>query len=118
MEVEFYCSDAGNNYVGDAIEELPAKAAKKITRVLDRLEKYGAYALMTVTDQCIKLKGYLNLYELRILCEKVWYRIIFTIKKTTCWLLHFFIKKGNKTPEREIKTALARSNVLNLKLGF
>ena len=54
--------------------------------------------------------------ELIIDFNKIRYRIFCVIRETTCWLLHFFIKKSPNTPSREIKTALMRAKELDLFL--
>jgi len=47
------------------------------------------------------------LYELRI-SGRVEIRILYTVKNGEYYLLHAFKKKTQKTPSREIKTALDR----------
>lgn len=48
-----------------------------------------------------------GLYELRI-SGKISMRIFYTVHKREYYLLHAFKKKGQKTPSRELKTALDR----------
>ncbi|KKQ32252.1 MAG: hypothetical protein US48_C0029G0001, partial [Candidatus Levybacteria bacterium GW2011_GWA2_37_36] len=52
-----------------------------------------------------------KLYELRI-SGKVAVRIFYTIKNGEYYLLHAFKKKSQKTPAKELKTALDRMGEL------
>ena len=115
MEIDFYCSSGGTYHVKEFIEELPPKTVKKITRQLELLEKYG-FSFLTQSGTMKKLQGY-DIYEIVIDFNKVFYRIFCVIRNATCWLLHMFIKKGNSTPLREIKTALSRLKDLDLQLA-
>lgn len=114
MEIQYYCSSGGTNYVGDFIMVLPVKAAKKVRRRLGLVTKYGIN-FMTHSGTVKKLHGY-DLYEIVINFNKVFYRIICSIKNGICWLLHMFTKKSNNTPIREIRTAVQRSRDLDIQL--
>lgn len=111
MEVRFWTSSNTRNYVGEFIEDLPAKTKKKIIRQLKLLEKYGRQFI-----DMKKLQGY-DLYEITIYFNNVGYRIFCVMRDTVCWLLHMFTKKTNDTPQREINTALGRARDLDLHLA-
>lgn len=114
MEVEFYTSASGRNYVGDFIAVLPAKTIKKVYRQLELVEKYGLSMHSKVVK---KLQGY-DLYEIIIDFNRVCYRIFCVVRNTTCWLLHMFAKKTPNTPKKEINTALERTKSLDYSLSI
>lgn len=115
MEVESFRSSSGKDYVGEAILGLPAKAQKKVIKRLNMLNQYG-FGFITHSGYVKKLKGY-DLYEVKIDFNKISYRILFSIRDTTCWLLNMFIKKRQKTPLNEIDTALQRSKRLDFSMN-
>lgn len=88
------------------IFKLQKPAKSKITRYIELLEDYGFNLKMPYSKRITA-----NLYELRIHRQQE-IRIFYTIKRET--LLHGFIKKTNKTPQREIETALNRLNNLDI----
>lgn len=90
------------------IFKLQKPAKSKITRYLELLEDYGFNLKMPYSKMVTA-----NLYELRIHGQQE-VRIFYTINNGTAFLLHGFIKKTNKTPVREIKTALNRLNNLDI----
>lgn len=116
MEVEFYCSSNGTNYVKDVIMDQPPKVVKKIWRQLNRVEKYNLNFL-TRAGVMKKLHGY-ELWEIIVNFGNICYRIFCVIREKTYHLLHMFIKKSNSTPYKEIKTALNRAADLDYKLSF
>ncbi len=107
MEVEYWLSSSGRNYVGEFLDEAPAKARKKIDRSLDRLKGYGLIPLLQ-SREAAKLHGY-ELYELIVDFNRVFYRIFFIVRRGICYLVHGFIKKSNSTPKKEIETGLGRT---------
>lgn len=106
MTVDFWENPSGRSPVEEFIESLPLKAQKKIVKILELLEKHDTKLMFS--GYMKKLKGY-DLYELRIVFSKVYYRILFVIIDSACILLHAFTKKSDDTPVREIETALARA---------
>lgn len=112
MDIKFGKSSSGGEYVKEFIKNInDAKTQAKIVKHLELLE--GHDLLSAIKAQLIaKLHGY-NLYEIVIDYNKVFYRILCSIKQPTCWLLHMFKKKKNSTPLVEIKTALQRSILIN-----
>lgn len=108
LTIEFWEVSSGNSPVVDRIESLPIKAKEKVYWVIKLLRKRGT-ALM-YTKFMTKLEGF-DLYELRVLFQGIWYRILFIIKNSIACLLHMFEKEGNRTPIREIKKALVRAEL-------
>ena len=94
----------------------PAKAIKTIYRQLKRV---GDYELNFLVHAGIikKLKGY-AIWEIIIDFNNVCYRIFCVIRNAVLCLVHGFIKKSNRTPAREIKTALSRIRDLDYKLSL
>ena len=119
MEVEFYCSAGGENYVGSFIDSLlDKKAAKKIIRRLESVEEHGI-SILTHSGTMRKIHNYRNgIFEIKIDFNNVFYRITYVIRAGTCWLLSIFAKKDNKTPLQQIRTALQRAKDLDLSLGL
>ena len=89
--------------VGRFISQQETKAKDKISQKLESIEKYGTTSLGMEHFQ--KLHGH-DIYEVRIRYDKKFFRLFGTIKNSTLWLLHAFMKKSDDTPPREIKTTL------------
>jgi phage-related protein len=106
MEIELWQAESGRCPVKDFLKNLDGKTFKKIERYLGLLKEHGL-TLAGMVDFFGKLSGY-NLYELKCRSNKIFVRIFCGISGQTCWLLHGFLKKSNKTPKREIETALNR----------
>ncbi|MBP7785928.1 type II toxin-antitoxin system RelE/ParE family toxin [Patescibacteria group bacterium] len=102
-KILYYKTD-NNNPVKDFINNLDIKTNAKILKILHYMKNYG---LESVSAYIKKLSGS-PLWEIRIL-GKTNVRIIFALyEKGTIWVLHGFIKKTNKTPRIELKTAMER----------
>ena len=78
----------------------------KYTRLTDLLEKFGSQLPMPYSK---KINN--QLFELRIRGQQE-VRIFYTTHKGQLILLHGFIKKTQKTPVREIETAMMKLKVL------
>ena len=93
--------------VKDFIDKLPVKSQTKVYNTLELLAEFG---LTLGLPHAKKISG-TPLWELRILGEKS--SRFFYIAKTgrSFLLLHGFAKKSQKTPPKEIKTALARLKI-------
>lgn len=96
MQIEYHIE------VGNFIHHLPKQAQAKIIRVITLLEKYGQHLTMPHVKKITP-----NLYELRSR-GKPEVRLFFTFTGHRAYLLHGFIKKTQKTPTKEIKTAQNR----------
>ena len=101
--VNFYLDHRGNNPVGDFLDK--NKDTKvKATIIIKNIIEYG---LSSALPHIKKLTG-LPLWEIRIL-GKSSARIFYVNKsRNQIILLHAFKKKTNKTPQKEINTALRR----------
>ena len=105
-EIDFYEDNRGNSDVADFIKELREKSRtskearinfNKVVAYIDILEEMGTW----IGEPFAKyLDG--EIWELRPLNN----RILFAgYKNNTYVLLHHFLKKTNKTPQREIDRA-------------
>ena len=104
-EIKYYNSKPKFSPIYDFIKGLDKNTKGRILRVLDMLEDFG----LNLGGKFVKkIKG-TNLWELRIFGEKS-VRIIYIAQQYhTFLLLHGFIKKTQKTPDKELKIALQRS---------
>lgn len=105
-EIELYKKTNGKIPVKDFIDNLNPKMKAKALHDISLLEKHGS----NLTEPYVKaLKGKRNkgLYELRIRHSNDIGRIFyFTFLNDKFVLLHGFIKKSMKTPNKEIEKAL------------
>ena len=92
------------NPVKDFIDSLPTQNKTKIFRLFQTIEEYG---LNSVLPHIKKLSN-TSLYELRILGKDSIRIIYLTPNKQNIVILHGFIKKTQKTPQKELNTALKR----------
>lgn len=99
MQISFYQSDRGENYVGDFIRNLDDKTKNIIQTKLETWEKYD------VRTDFKKLKGYRDLYQIRIGA----FRTLCTFSGDICCLLHIFRKTSNETPKKELTIASNRA---------
>lgn len=104
-DVEFYQKENGDIPVMDFLLSLQPKMRAKAYSEIELLKKHGA----NLREPYVKsIKGGKNkgIYELRIKLASDISRIFyFSFKQNTFVLLNGFIKKGNKTPERELERA-------------
>lgn len=101
-KVKFFQTARGSYPVKDFILEQERTIQIKIAQSIDLLRDYGPYLKPPYIK---KLQS--HLYELRI-SGKVAVRIFYTLSDSEYYLLHAFQKKEQKTPTRELKTALDR----------
>lgn len=102
--IEYFTSTAGKIPVKDFIDELPEKYQTKVFNTFELLQEFG---LLIGSSRIKKFSG-TPLWELRLLGEQS-LRFIFLVKPNKKFLLlHGFVKKTNKTPRQELKTALKR----------
>jgi len=102
--IDYFETASNKSPVKDFIDKLPVKSQTKAYNTLELLAEFG---LTLGLPHAKKISG-TPLWELRILGEKS--SRFFYIAKTgrSFLLLHGFTKKSQKTPLKEIKTALAR----------
>jgi len=92
----------GERYVKEFIDQQNPTVKAKFIGMVDFLESYGPFLSGKYTKKIRK-----DLYELRI-TGKEQIRILYTIRQQEIILIHAFEKKTQKTPLKEIKTALLR----------
>jgi len=103
-EVEFYIDRNGKELMAEFMNNLPISTRAKIVRLIDLLAEQGVLLKEPYTRQ---IRG--KIRELRIKDHLGHVRILyFTITGKRFVLLHGFLKKTDKTPEREIETAEKR----------
>ena len=98
----YFESSRGENFVEKFINEQKEEIKAKYIGMIDFLEEYGPFLSRKYTKKIKK-----DLYELRITCKEQ-IRVLYTIQGRTMILLHAFKKKTQKTPLKEIKTAILR----------
>jgi len=107
-EVELYEKEDGKTPVLEFILGLNSKQQAKIYREIDLLEKFGNELHYPHVD-IIKGKKYVDLWELRIEFASNNFRIFYFLPQNNkTVLLHGIIKKKQKTPKKELETALER----------
>lgn len=84
------------------VKKLQKPTRSKVLRGIELIEQYGQNLGMPHAKKITKL-----LYELRIRGrEEV--RIFYAVEGNSAFLIHGFVKKTQKTPQREIETAEKR----------
>jgi phage-related protein len=105
-KIIFYRTKDGNCPVENFLDSLPGKVAQKITWTLEILENQG----MLPSTYFKKLKN-TEIWECRIQFGSNIYRIFcFFELNSIIVLTHGFIKKSQKTPQKEIERAIAYKN--------
>ena len=103
-QIIYYTTKLKNSPPLDFLNSLPPQQGSKIRRVLSYIREYG---LTTAIRHIKKLAG-TPLWEIRILGQDN-IRILYAIEdQDAIIILHGFIKKTQKTPLKEIETALRR----------
>lgn len=104
-DVEFYQKDNGDVPVMDFLLSLQPKMRAKAYSEIELLKKHGP-ALREPYVKPIKGNNNKGIYELRIKFSSDILRIFyFCFQQNTFVLLNGFVKKTNKTPERELERA-------------
>lgn len=107
MIIYYYTSQSGNNPVKEFITSLEMNQRAKVRRIFMLAENYG---LETIRPYVKKLSGS-PLWEIRIL-GKDNIRILYVgVSGNNIIALHGFFKKTQKTPVKEIETALNRLKI-------
>jgi len=102
LTVNFYRTDAGNEPVRDWLKGLP-RDDKRIIGEDIKTAQLGWPLGMPLIRKMDK-----NLWEVRSSLPDGIARVLFTVDGSQMILLHGFIKKSNKTPLNELKTATVR----------
>ncbi|MBM4402293.1 MAG: type II toxin-antitoxin system RelE/ParE family toxin [Candidatus Cloacimonetes bacterium] len=102
--MDYYSSNTSRIPVQEFIDNPPTKSRAKVFNTLELLAEFG---IQLQLPHAKKVAG-TPLWELRVLGEKS-LRFFYVAKTGKSFLLlHGFTKKKEKTPKKEIKTALAR----------
>lgn len=102
--IYYYTTPSGDNPAQKFMDSLQKPQKAKIFRVIQYIKEYG---LVTAIPHIKKLTG-TPLWEIRILGEDNIRVIYSVVLKNSILILHGFIKKTQKTPPRELDTALNR----------
>jgi len=104
-EVNYFVSKSGENPIKEFLDKHPQVKIKTFHIFLN-IEKYG---LISVLPHIKKLKN-LPLWEIKIIGKESTRILYFSEKQNSILLLNAFIKKTQKTPQKEINIALKRLN--------
>ena len=104
MKIIYYLTSDKKNPVKDFINSLENKQKAKVFRIFLAIQQYG---LETVVPHIKKLSG-LPLWEIRILGKDNIRIVYLVVDNESICVLHGFIKKSQKTPERELNITLSR----------
>lgn len=102
LNVRFFCTDAGNEPVREWLTDLPKESRRLIGTDIKTVQLGWPIGMPVVR----KLES--GLWEIRIDLDDTIARVIFTIVGSDMVLLHGFIKKSQKTPASDMKTAKQR----------
>ena len=102
LKVVFYRSESGNEPVRKWLKELPREDRRQIGEDIKTVQ-IGWPLGMPLIRKIDK-----DLWEVRTTLESGIARVFFTVEEDYMILLHGFIKKSQRTPQNELKTALAR----------
>ena len=97
MNIVYFNSKVENN-----LYSLDKTPLDKCLRLIDLLMMFGNKLGMPYSK-----KIHTNLYELRVRGQQE-IRIFYCFYQDKAVIVHYFIKKSQKTPGKEIKTALSR----------
>jgi len=107
-QVELFRTPSGKEPIAEFLRSLQPSQKARVNFVLELLAKFGPQLRAPYSK---KLSGYRKLFELRT-TGKISLRLIYTNVKNKFYILNVFFKKTNKTPKKEIETALVRSKTL------
>src|SRR3989304_10552388 len=102
LKVVFYRSQTGNEPVREWLKKLPKDDRREIGEDI-KTAQIGWPLGMPLIRKIAK-----DLWEVRTILESGIARVFFTVDEDYMVLLHGFIKKSQKTPQNELKTALTR----------
>ncbi len=102
LTVVFYRTESGNEPVREWLKELSREDKRKIGEDIKTAQLGWPLGMPLIR----KIEA--NLWEVRTKLESGIARVFFTVDGEYMILLHGFIKKSQKTPQRELKTAVDR----------
>jgi len=111
VDTYYYTTPSGKNPVKEFIIKQNEETQEKILEKIRQLNKYG---FQLSKSDLKKISSTKNLWELRIKTKSGIYRLFIAKlgKKTVIILLHAIHKKTQKTPQKDIKIALKRLQIL------
>jgi phage-related protein len=102
LNVRFFCTDAGNEPVREWLADLDRESRRIVGTAIKTVQIGWPIGMPVVR----KLDS--GLWEVRIELADTIARVIFTVVGNEMILLHGFIKKSQKTPPGDMKTAKHR----------
>ncbi len=102
LNIVFYRTESGSEPVREWLKALPREEKRRIGEDI-KTAQFGWPLGMPLIRKIQK-----DLWEVRTTLESGIARVFFTVDGEYMVLLHGFIKKSQKTPQHEMKTALAR----------
>ena len=103
-KINYYSTFSGRTPVKEFINSLPEKVQARVYHTFELLAEFGPKLRLPHAKKITQTP----LWELRILGEKSLRFLYILIAGKTFLLIHGFVKKQQKTPKQEIKTALNR----------
>ncbi|KKU11687.1 MAG: Phage derived protein Gp49-like protein (DUF891) [Parcubacteria group bacterium GW2011_GWC2_45_7] len=94
MEVQFF-----DEKIEQFIDDLEKQTIAKVLRTIDLLKQFGHQLGMPHSKKIDH-----RLFELRVKGQQE-VRIFYTFHRDTVFLLHGFVKKSQKIPEKKLRTA-------------
>lgn len=108
ITVYYFTTSSGKNPVKEFIQQQDKLTSTQLDEMILTFKKYG---FSLPQDQLKKIAGVKDLWELRVKSEGNIYRIFVGKIKNFAVLLHIIQKKSQKTPPKDIKTALSRLEI-------
>lgn len=103
FKIVFYENSSGKSEVRDYLNSLRSKGSSTLWDIINRhLRKLEAHGTRIGSPTVKHIEG--KLWELRPSNNRIFF---FYWKDDTLVLLHYFIKKTQKTPKKEIQKALS-----------
>ena len=107
-KINYFITKNRKNPIKDFLDKHP-KVKIKAFHIFLNIEKYG---LISAISHIKKLNG-IPLWEIKIVGKESTRILYFAENKNSITLLHAFLKKTQKTPQKEINIALKRLKELN-----
>jgi phage-related protein len=113
MKVEFLVLPSGRSPIEEFFSELDEKSLARISALIDLLKEQGSLPF----PHARKLQGRKGLLELRVNSKDGAIRVFYVyFGKDRAILVSGFIKKSQKTPEREIERAVNLLKICGVNL--
>jgi len=106
LNIEYYTRLNGTSPINEFVDALSDKTRVKTIETFGLLQDYGLEAGMPHVKP---LSGMRGAWEVRVKSNKNIYRYPFIIDGGTAIILHAFVKKTQKTPEKELKMIKKRA---------